>query len=71
MGHGKTDEYLTAYVRLSVNHDWNIVVSQHRKIFEAIDSRNVRLAEEYLIEHLRLVDIEKNTLKQEHPEFFV
>ncbi len=58
-------------LRLSVNHDWEIVVSQHRKIFEAIDSKNVDLAEESLIEHLRLVDVEKDTLKQEHPEFFV
>ncbi|SHM99336.1 GntR family transcriptional regulator [Gracilibacillus kekensis] len=58
-------------LRLSVNHDWNIIVSQHRKIFEAVSLKDTNLAEQANTDHLQLVDIEKDKLKQEYPEFFV
>ncbi|SER50309.1 transcriptional regulator, GntR family [Gracilibacillus ureilyticus] len=57
-------------LRLAVNHDWKIIVSQHRQVFEAISARNAELAEETIIEHLRLVDIEKDALREENPNFF-
>ncbi|KAB8131033.1 GntR family transcriptional regulator [Gracilibacillus oryzae] len=57
-------------LRLAVNHDWKIIVSQHRRIFEAISSNDVNLAEEEIIAHLRLVDIEKDALKADNPNFF-
>ncbi|WP_066195883.1 MULTISPECIES: GntR family transcriptional regulator [Gracilibacillus] len=57
-------------LRLAVNHDWKIVVSQHRRIFEAISNKDVDLAEETTIEHLRLVDVEKGALKEANPDFF-
>ncbi|WP_114351907.1 GntR family transcriptional regulator [Saliterribacillus persicus] len=56
--------------RLAVNHDWEIVVSQHREIFDAIEKRDVVLAAKKTQEHLRLVDIEKDKLKEEYPTYF-
>ncbi|GAE91963.1 transcriptional regulator [Gracilibacillus boraciitolerans JCM 21714] len=58
-------------LRLSVNHDWNIIVDQHRKIFNAISAKDLIAAEQAVIEHLQLVEIEKNQLKQENAEYFV
>ncbi|QGH33942.1 FCD domain-containing protein [Gracilibacillus salitolerans] len=58
-------------LRLSVNHDWKIIVAQHRKIFEAIADRDLETAEKAAMEHLQLVEIEKDELKEQNPEFFV
>ncbi|UOQ48396.1 GntR family transcriptional regulator [Gracilibacillus caseinilyticus] len=58
-------------LRLSVNHDWKIIVSQHREIFEAISAKDGLLAEKLVMDHLKLVNVEKNDLKRENPEFFI
>ncbi|MGP4041471.1 GntR family transcriptional regulator [Gracilibacillus sp. D59] len=58
-------------LRLSVNHDWKIIVAQHRNIFEAISDRDTERAEKAAMEHLQLVEIEKDQLKDQNPEYFV
>ncbi|MFD2657400.1 GntR family transcriptional regulator [Gracilibacillus thailandensis] len=58
-------------LRLSVNHDWKIIVAQHRNIFEAIADKDPETAEKAAMEHLQLVEIEKDQLKDQNPEFFV
>src|SRR5690625_79016 len=57
--------------RLAVNHDWDIIVAQHREIFEAIQQRDPELAEEKTMHHLALVNIEKTELKDKYAEYFV
>lgn len=57
-------------LRLAVNHDWKIIVSQHRRIFEAISAGDTNLAETAIMEHLRLVDIEKDALRKKNPDYF-
>lgn len=57
-------------LRLAVNHEWDIIVSQHREIFEAVSNQNPDLAEKATAVHLQLVDIEKDALKKENPSFF-
>ncbi|MGN8647465.1 GntR family transcriptional regulator [Gracilibacillus sp. HCP3S3_G5_1] len=58
-------------LRLSVNHNWKIIVAQHRKIFEALSARDMEVAEKAVMEHLQLVEVEKDQLKEKNPEFFV
>lgn len=57
--------------RLAVNHDWDIIVAQHREIFEAIQKGNADEAEKKTIEHLSLVNIEKTDLKDKYSDYFV
>ncbi|GAB2539702.1 GntR family transcriptional regulator [Gracilibacillus alcaliphilus] len=58
-------------LRLSVNHDWGIVVSQHHNIYQAIVDKEPILAEQAAIEHLNLVEFEINQLLEDHPNFFM
>lgn len=58
-------------LRLAVNTDWNIIVSQHRNIFEAVAAKDPELAEKAAMEHLQLVEVEKQQLKKENAEFFM
>lgn len=57
-------------LRLAANSDWDIVVSQHRRIFEYISKREVALAEEEITSHLKLVNLEKEALKESYPGYF-
>lgn len=58
-------------LRLAVNHDWNIIISQHRSIFEAVSAKDPDLAEKAAMEHMQLVEVEKQQLKKENAEFFI
>jgi DNA-binding GntR family transcriptional regulator len=58
-------------LRLTTNKDWNEVVFQHKQIFTAIACRDPDQAEELMVNHLRLVNYEKESLKNEYPDFFL
>lgn len=58
------------YLRLASNHDWQVILSQHRDIVDAIKSQNPDAAEKVLREHLEMVVMEKEQLIQAHPEYF-
>ncbi|WP_240468659.1 GntR family transcriptional regulator [Gracilibacillus sp. YIM 98692] len=58
-------------LRLAVNHDWHHIVGQHRKIFDAVAASDPDKAEEATLEHLKLVNVEKEALRKENPDFFV
>lgn len=58
-------------LRLASNHDWKNIILQHIALFEALKSGNPDEAEKVIVEHLRLVEIEKSTLREQKPEFFV
>lgn len=57
-------------LRLAVNPDWKIVVSQHTELFQLISQKQATKAEKLMIEHLNLVNFEKEELKQSYPDFF-
>lgn len=57
-------------LRLAANTDWDIVVSQHRKIYEHIARKEVVQAEEEITKHLTLINLEKTALKERYPGFF-
>lgn len=57
-------------LRLSVNTDWNVLVTQHKEIYQAIVEKNPDKAEEVMGYHLKLVNFEKEDLKIRYPEYF-
>ncbi|WP_299090736.1 GntR family transcriptional regulator [uncultured Metabacillus sp.] len=57
-------------LRLSSNPDWNIIISQHKQIFELVKNNEQDQVEKTMSEHLRLVVIEKELLKQRYPSYF-
>lgn len=56
--------------RLAMNHQWNIIIAQHNNIFKAISNNDPNLAEEVIVEHLRLVNVEKKALLNDNPSYF-
>ncbi|NHN33421.1 GntR family transcriptional regulator [Paenibacillus agricola] len=58
------------FLRLSTNHDWKIIMIQHHGIVRAIRDKNPDEAEKVLRDHLELVVIEKEELKQKYPKYF-
>lgn len=57
-------------LRLASNTDWEVLVSQHEEIFHCISIKDVDRAEELIVEHLNLVNFEKEELKQHYPTYF-
>jgi DNA-binding GntR family transcriptional regulator len=58
------------FLRLAVNYDWEIILSEHREITRAIREKEADAAEQAMSEHLRRVIFEKEELLQKYPSFF-
>jgi DNA-binding GntR family transcriptional regulator len=58
------------FMRLAVNYDWEIILSEHREITRAIREKEADAAEQAMSEHLRRVIFEKEELLQKYPSFF-
>ncbi|MBU3178058.1 GntR family transcriptional regulator [Clostridium estertheticum] len=57
-------------LRLSSNLKWDHIYSQHVGIKNAIINKKPDLAEKIIIEHLTMVNFDKNQLKQDYPNYF-
>lgn len=57
-------------LRLSSNLKWDHIYSQHVGIKNAIINKKPDLAEKIIIEHLTMVNFDKNQLKQEYSNYF-
>lgn len=57
-------------LRLASNTDWEVLVSQHEEIFHCISIKDAERAEELIIEHLNLVNFEKEELTLHYPTYF-
>ncbi|MBP1969336.1 DNA-binding GntR family transcriptional regulator [Virgibacillus natechei] len=57
-------------LRLASNPDWNVVVTQHKELFNFISNGEQDLAEKLIIEHLNLVNFEKEELKLHYSSYF-
>ncbi|MBX4266679.1 GntR family transcriptional regulator [Clostridium estertheticum] len=57
-------------LRLSSNLKWDHIYSQHIGIKNAIINKNPDLAEKIIIEHLTMVNFDKNQLKHEYSNYF-
>ncbi|MBB6731936.1 GntR family transcriptional regulator [Cohnella zeiphila] len=58
------------FLRLAVNYDWEIILSEHRAITRAIKEKDPDAAEHAMSEHLSRVIFEKEELLQKYPSFF-
>ncbi|UQZ81001.1 putative HTH-type transcriptional regulator YdfH [Paenibacillus konkukensis] len=58
------------FLRLASDSDWQIILAQHRGIVRAIKEKDPDQAEKMLRDHLELVVIEKENLKQKYAKFF-
>jgi len=58
------------FLRLAVNYDWEIILSEHRAITRAIKEKDPDAAEQAMSEHLSRVIFEKEELLQKYPSFF-
>jgi DNA-binding GntR family transcriptional regulator len=58
------------FLRLATNHNWQVILSQHHGIVRAIKEKDPDAAEKVLRDHLELVVIEKEELKQKYPKYF-
>ncbi len=57
-------------LRLTSPLDWSVIISQHKNILQLIKSNEPDKAEAVMSEHLRLVVIEKDFLKERYPTYF-
>ena len=58
------------FLRLAVNYDWEIILSEHRAITRAIKEKDPDAAEQAMSEHLSRVIFEKDELLRKYPSFF-
>nr|WP_229672216.1 GntR family transcriptional regulator [Pullulanibacillus camelliae] len=57
-------------LRLSSSLDWDIIISQHKEIFNLIKNKESDKVEQVIIKHLRLAVFEKEILIERYPEYF-
>jgi DNA-binding GntR family transcriptional regulator len=57
-------------LRLAQNHNWNVLIDQHKEIFQAISDKNPDEAELIMEKHMKLVIVELEDLIAENPEYF-
>lgn len=57
-------------LRLQMNLDWDQIMDHHQLIFEAIRDKDPVQGEQWMKQHLRLVVVEGDEIKAEHPKFF-
>ncbi|KKI93695.1 GntR family transcriptional regulator [Bacillus sp. SA1-12] len=57
-------------LRLAANTDWNVVVSQHKEIYQAIMEKDPKKAERLMVQHLKLVNFEKDEIEVRYPDYF-
>lgn len=57
-------------LRLATNYNWDHILVQHTQILNVIKEKNCELAQEIMTNHLKLVLIDKEDLKQRHPNYF-
>jgi len=58
------------FLRLASDFDWQIILAQHHGIVRAIKEKDPDQAEKMLRDHLELVVIEKENLKQKYAKLF-
>ncbi|WEG11105.1 GntR family transcriptional regulator [Pullulanibacillus sp. KACC 23026] len=57
-------------LRVYSSLDWTDIISKHKEIFKFIKEKQPEKAEAAMSDHLRLALIEKEVLKERHPNFF-
>jgi len=58
-------------LRLSRDSNWETIISQHKEIFQLIVNKDAEKASEVMANHLQLVVIEQELIKERFPHYFV
>lgn len=58
------------FLRLASNTDWKSILEQHQGLVHAIRDKDADRAESIMKEHLSMVDINKQQLKEKYPTYF-
>lgn len=58
-------------LRLSRDSNWENIISQHKEIYRLIVNKNAEQASKVMEQHLRLVVIEQDLLKERYPHYFI
>jgi GntR family transcriptional regulator, rspAB operon transcriptional repressor len=58
-------------LRLSRDSNWETIISQHKEIFQLIVNKDAERASEVMANHLQLVVIEQELIKERFPHYFV
>ncbi|MGB4686787.1 MAG: GntR family transcriptional regulator [Limnochordia bacterium] len=65
------DLYRLRVLRLSHDFRWDQILNQHRQILQALREGKGEEAKRIMVEHLRMVIVEKDQLLADYPEYFV
>lgn len=57
-------------LRLSKTYDWDVILSHHLQIYNAIWEKDKVKAQQAITEHLRLVEFEREPLIHQYPSYF-
>ncbi|MFA9558344.1 GntR family transcriptional regulator [Evansella sp. AB-rgal1] len=58
-------------LRLAMNADWKIIVSQHKEVYNYILDRDAKKADKAIENHLTLILFEKEDLQKKYPDYFI
>lgn len=57
-------------LRLSSELNWDIIISQHKKIHQLILNKDIEKVDEVMAKHLQLAVLEKDVLRVKYPNYF-
>ncbi|MCM3785111.1 GntR family transcriptional regulator [Neobacillus mesonae] len=58
-------------LRLSSDSNWENIISQHKEIYRLIVDQETEQAKKVMEDHLRLVSLDKDILREKYPHYFV
>jgi len=58
------------HLRLFSSLEWDVIVAQHKEIFRLITEQKADLADQAMIQHLRLAVTEIDLLISQYPDYF-
>lgn len=58
-------------LRLSRDSNWETIINQHKEIYRLIVNKDAERASEVMADHLQLVVVEQQLIKERFPQYFV
>lgn len=58
-------------LRLLTDSNWENIISQHKQIYQLIVNKETELAGKMMENHLRLVVVDQDILREKYPHYFV
>lgn len=58
-------------LRLSKDSNWGNIISQHKELYQMIVNQEAEQARQVMEDHLRLVVVEQDILREKYPHYFI